>query len=282
MALSLVSDITATQTTFDVAGADPLTEGELRTIDSEHVLIRTAVPATLAFGESARQRLTVYRGAVGSAKAAHSAAATLTATVFGTGGGVTVDNQVDEPAEVTTLVVPGATISGDEADLSAISGLQTIRRLGPYRVNFDDTDAGVSIIGSEVGKVRVGDPIAADTVIVAAWPVLVTNFNNLGTDPFLTLDLYGPHASGADTPGVFGENIFQIDPSAGAYGDEGGPSGYGVGIAQGPGAGRWEKGPMPVICYDEVTLVAKWGGTDPGTPSQGAVDIYALIAEPAA
>lgn len=38
------------------------------------------------------------------------------------GGGVTVDNQTDPPAEVTTLIAPGATISGDEATLGEYNG----------------------------------------------------------------------------------------------------------------------------------------------------------------
>lgn len=40
------------------------------------------------------------------------------------GGGVTVDNQSDPPAEVTTIVAPGASIAGDEADLSDVVSIR--------------------------------------------------------------------------------------------------------------------------------------------------------------
>src|SRR3954447_20755796 len=45
------------------------------------------------------------------------------------GGGVTVDNGTDPPMSVTTLIAPGAQISGSEA------ALLTTYLLGPYTVN---------------------------------------------------------------------------------------------------------------------------------------------------
>lgn len=64
----------------------------------------------------------VLRGVAGT-QAAHSSGATLTeyATLplSAGGGGVTVDNQDDPPAEVTTIIAPGATIEGDTATLGS-------------------------------------------------------------------------------------------------------------------------------------------------------------------
>jgi hypothetical protein len=42
----------------------------------------------------------------------------------GGGGGVTVDNQDDPPVEVTTLIAPGASLSGDEADMSDVVAIR--------------------------------------------------------------------------------------------------------------------------------------------------------------
>lgn len=42
------------------------------------------------------------------------------------GGGVTVDNQVDAPAEVTTLIVPGATISGSTGTMPSTLSITTV------------------------------------------------------------------------------------------------------------------------------------------------------------
>lgn len=127
MTLSLIDPITATQSTFDVAGSDVLNPGDLKTIDSEYVLIRTAVPAT---GAPTRQRVSAYRGAVGSSEAAHSAGATLTTTSFSGGGE------------------------------------QTVRRLGPAAITFEELS---------VTPVETGFVIPAGAVVVKAWAVLAVN-----------------------------------------------------------------------------------------------------------
>lgn len=49
------------------------------------------------------------------------------------GGSLSVDNGVDPPAEVATLVAPGATLGDGTATLPL-----SLRWIGPFRVNFDD------------------------------------------------------------------------------------------------------------------------------------------------
>jgi hypothetical protein len=65
-------------------------------------------------------RIRVQRGVGGTTAASHADGTTLTplippAAASVGGGGVTVDNQSDPPAEVTTLIAPGWTLDGDEA-----------------------------------------------------------------------------------------------------------------------------------------------------------------------
>jgi hypothetical protein len=63
------------------------------------------------------------RGISTTAPASHTSGATVTPLLLGAGGGaggVMVDNTVDPPAAVTTLVAPGATIAGDEATLRRV------------------------------------------------------------------------------------------------------------------------------------------------------------------
>jgi hypothetical protein len=60
------------------------------------------------------------RGFSTTAPATHTSGATVTPLLLGAGGGsggVTVDNTVDPPAEVTTIIALGATIAGAEATL---------------------------------------------------------------------------------------------------------------------------------------------------------------------
>lgn len=61
-------------------------------------------------------RWEVERGVLGSNPAAHAIAAEMTVDPS-IGGGLSLDNGVDAPVPVTTLVAPGATIDGDAATL---------------------------------------------------------------------------------------------------------------------------------------------------------------------
>jgi hypothetical protein len=176
MALTLKEAITATQTTLDVSGADAILADYIYSIGDEYILVRNMPEvATLKFGEAAYQRLTVLRGIQGTTKAAHDADAALTqVTPSVGGGGVTIDNQSDPPASVTTLVAPGATISGSEADLS---GVLRVRQLGPFRI----TSATAGTVGGGVAADNFGGgapvevaPIPDGAIIIQAWPEIVT------------------------------------------------------------------------------------------------------------
>lgn len=75
-------------------------------------------------------KIRVRRGTAGTTAASHNNGSTLT-PIYGagtSGGGLIVDNQSDPPAEVTTLIVPGATITGDEATLPGATEVQILSR----------------------------------------------------------------------------------------------------------------------------------------------------------
>lgn len=75
---------------------------------------------------------------------------------------LSVDNGVDPPAEVTTLVAPGAAVDGDTATL-----VQT-RLLGPFHVTFETPGLENP---AEFGVV-VGPVLLPGTVVVSAWFVV--------------------------------------------------------------------------------------------------------------
>jgi hypothetical protein len=111
---TLSANIDATQSVIPVSGTAPTT-GSFLTVGSEAVrfLGTSRGPGGRAF---LRTYWSVDRGVAGTTAASHSSGASLTqyypdaATVGGSG--VTVDNGVDAPAAVTTLVAPGAVIAG--------------------------------------------------------------------------------------------------------------------------------------------------------------------------
>lgn len=122
MSLTLKEAITATQTTVDVNGTDALSNGDLYAIEDEQVYIVGAKTGDIQPGQTAWQRLNVQRGQLGTTEVAHAAgvALVIVETPLGAGGGaITVDNTVDPPAEVTTLIASGAVIAGDEATLAS-------------------------------------------------------------------------------------------------------------------------------------------------------------------
>jgi hypothetical protein len=105
MALTLLAAITATQTTFDVLGADDLQPGDFRTIDSETITIRTANLATPQYGVSARQRVTAYRGSAGTREAAHSSGSTVAAYSAGGSGSILFATTQLSTAQIMALDV---------------------------------------------------------------------------------------------------------------------------------------------------------------------------------
>lgn len=92
-------------------------------IDSENIYV-TGMSRGAEGRDFTRLSASVDRAVGGSTAASHTSGATLTryypdAKAGTGGGGVTVDNEVDPPAEVTTIIAPGAVIAGDEATLVA-------------------------------------------------------------------------------------------------------------------------------------------------------------------
>lgn len=83
-------------------------------IDSETMLVMAGKGGT---------SWSVERGQAGTARAAHSGGASISVPAGGGGGGsgVTVDNGVDAPAAVTTLVARTALIDGDTATIGQIT-----------------------------------------------------------------------------------------------------------------------------------------------------------------
>lgn len=127
MALTLRTAISATTDTVEVDGADAIGLGTIFSIDSEKVLVLGVIneelvsrsfPSGLSPAASFR-RVQVERGHLGTLEAAHDADTALVPFDIDSGaGGVTVDNQVDDPTEVTTIIAPGASIMGAEATLA--------------------------------------------------------------------------------------------------------------------------------------------------------------------
>jgi hypothetical protein len=185
---TLSANINATQTVIPVSGAAPQT-GSFLTVDSEAIkfLGTSRGPQGRSF---LRDYWSVDRGVAGTTAATHSNGATLTQyypdAAGGVGGsGVNVDNGVDPPAAVTTLVAPGAVIAGDSATLL------TTRLLGPFTVTSATPDIGDGAFLAD---------IAEGTIIVRTWAVTDTAFD---TGAILTIGLgsadFGPPDDDWDT-----------------------------------------------------------------------------------
>ena len=210
-----------------------------------------------------RSRLLLSR----PADSAHTAATALTelnpyVASEGGGGAIAVDNTVDPPAEVTTLIAPGAVISGDEADLSSVLGEQLIRRIGPFRVNFNTGD-----IFNE-NSIELAELISG-TVVLRSWTEIITEWNGASTPG----DTFIVGAKG------FGEADFDYTATSTSLIGGIGPSGSATRSPEDQLDPDFP--PRVVRIFGGVGhLVASVSITSEGT--QGAVDVYALIAEPAA
>lgn len=122
----LVGAVTATARRWRV---DTLPAARFLQVDDEIVEVLALYPADSI--------ITVRRGIEGSTAASHDAGTALEAPIFGAGagggGGVTVDNEVDPPAEVTTLVAPGVVVgAGSALMLPAI--LSETEPVGEYSI----------------------------------------------------------------------------------------------------------------------------------------------------
>lgn len=147
----LSANITATQTLIPVDAG--LTNGTFQyplhfTVDSE---------ALRVVGRAHETTWLVERGIAGTTAATHSSAATLTRYypdgATGAGGSLTVDNQSDPPAAVTTLIAPGATIAGDEATLSATNVTAT---------GADNADAQLNAVAEGSGHAFANSAATTD------------------------------------------------------------------------------------------------------------------------
>lgn len=217
-------------------------------------------------------RWVVSRGVGDSVNASHLSGATLTAAVQasvssdtltppdpfadGTGGsGVTVDNQSDPPVEVTTLVVPGATIAGNEADLS---GVLRMRLLGPFPITYQTADLET---GATVATV------AAGSLVIKAFLITSAFFEeSLGANPGGILIRLDNGADSVELTNYDPEN--QRIGNASARG-EGGVLDFSAGGIQ-TSVQVIAQCELVVQIFPNTALVA------------GAGSVYALIAEPVA
>lgn len=166
MALTLQAAIGADDTVFDVLGSDELVPGDFHTIDSETIVIRTANPATLAYGETSRYRVTAYRGAESTRKASHAAGATV-AAFSGGGGGLSVTDGTTTVA-ATSLQMPAGTVTDLGSGVAGVGFLNLSLRT--FDVSFDD----VGFQDPNTG-VLLWTPVDGE-IIIDVWARIVTQF----------------------------------------------------------------------------------------------------------
>lgn len=182
---------------------------------------------------------------------------------------IRVTGRVHETTWLVDRGVAGTTAAShsDDAALTryypdsaaSTGGEQTIRLLGPYTVNFDDP--GID------DYAEVGEVIAAGTLIVSAWVVITTGlvsnpagdghsiYVSLGQD---TGGMLAAYASVASSDVTIGEPIWINNDGTGIGGKR---------IGMVPSGGRH----LNISMYPGQ-----------GVFTAGVVDVYALIAEPAA
>jgi hypothetical protein len=130
---TLAEDIAIDETDWLVSDDIPDSVDYL-TVESEVVQVTATFPAQYQRGEATTSapRIRVVRGMGGTTAATHANGTALMPLIppssSAGGAGLTLDNTVDPPTAITTLVAPGATISGDEGTLP-LSVVQTITTL---------------------------------------------------------------------------------------------------------------------------------------------------------
>lgn len=180
------------------------------------------------------------------------------------GGAMTVDNQSDPPAAVTTIVAPGADVSvPGQATLSG-SGVQTVTLLGPYNVTFETPDIFTNGV--------LLDTLPAGIIVISSWAEPTAMFlGGTVTDASLEIwvgvqsefsgvPIYTAHAKGL---GVHDEAQF---------------------IASWPPSVNVEAGLERVQSYairtKTETDLYMWVDLTGAGADQGAADIYVLIGTP--
>ena len=173
------------------------------------------------------------------------------------GSGLILDNTVDPPAQVMTLIAPGTVISGDEADLSGRLGL---RLLGPYSFNHDD---------AELAWKPLNTSLAAGVLVVAAWPILLEPFNGGG--------VFSIQIAVGDPDGVT-ENIGQWHADSIPIATDAtiAPEPVGTSLAN-----LKSNLLRPGVITGPTGDVIVYFNQGDAPPSEGESDIYVLIAEPA-
>jgi hypothetical protein len=269
---TLSGNITATQRSIRVSDGAAVTPGLRVRVDDELIDFIRFEPYPYINGVRQKgldaTRWVVTRGVGDSVAASHLAGATLTAAVqasvssetlappdpfadAGGGSGITIDNQDDPPAEVTTLIAPGATVAGGTATLVVP------RLLGPFRVNFDTPE--VSTNGVELA----GSAFVAGAVIIRTWAVHTdpaAAWNPAGSVEFQVLDwvtqtvllsLYDPKLVGFP-----GQELTRISAQPTNLSDH------------------------PYVSPD-ANSIGVYVDIASGTPTAGSADVYAVIVEPA-
>lgn len=241
MALTLRTAITADRgdTVFDVLGTDPLAHGDIRSIGSEYVYIRTASLGTPGYGGAAYWRVGVERAVFGTALAAHVAAATVGAvdlTASPGGGSLSVTDGTTTVAEATSLQVPSVSDEGGGvagvgfviSDVGApTAGGGVPAAVGSIYVNTADGTLWSKALEADDGWVRiivgaVGDPDGLVSSISSVGQAVLVNADG-GTGFAVVVVAPGKGVYLQD--GVtFILNLFgTVDPSAG--GGVGAPAG---------------------------------------------------------
>lgn len=164
-------------------------------------------------------------------------------------------------------------VGGHQAFAASAGGAQQLTLLGPYRINFDD--AGMAANGAGV---TVGDFLPQDAIALWAWDILLTSWSDVGATAELIVDFYS-----ASNGGFQGEALWARDPTNGAYGESGGAVAATAAIKnldRHPGS-PWVQGPQPThIRAADVKIGVRLFSSDAGVITQGAADIYVIIAEP--
>src|SRR5438105_1032227 len=169
MSLTLKTAISATQTTIDVLGSDALNEGDIRQIDSEQLMVRTANAPARGYLETAYQRLTVFRGVAGTSKASHSANASLS-TPSGGGGGVSVTDGLTTVA-ASSIQMPSGTVSDLGGGAAAVALI--LQQIGPFTVHYNDADIKGDAAPS-TGKSLAS--LVTGTRVIYAWAEVTSNW----------------------------------------------------------------------------------------------------------
>lgn len=272
---TLSANIDATQTVIPVSGTAP-TPGTFWTVGSESIQFLGT-----SRGQQGRAYQRAYwsvdRGIAGTTAATHLSGATLTEyhpdANGGAGGGVNVDNGVDAPAAVTTLVAPGAVIDGSSATLPVTF------RLASVAVTYQTPGA----------EVYPGAPlfaVVAGEWIVDYWIQLQTQFNVTNTDwTYLQLGLAtdGPVSSDGPSWNIGTANALETTTPTGdlelnAHGGLTDPFDHGAASIGNQGFARIVPARVRVDC--NVTGFIGTDGT--GGLSVGALTAFAIIATPAA